>query len=230
MEYRDGESAPLTKVTDGASKNFSHDNRDRLIEAVCNTHCLLKFESIKTQYPEQYALAGEVYNKIYGFDKFAKEQRMTPEERMAFHATHSKPLMEKLRDMCLGLIENRRVEPNSHLWKPVSFVVNQWQRLTKFFEVPGVPLDTNLVEQVLITQVRYLAGSFNYQTKNGSCVGDRYMSLIASAKANGVEPVAYLEDCLANHEDLARRPEYYLPWVWRDRHRPSAHPPDHLPS
>jgi hypothetical protein len=43
------------------------------------------------------------------------------------------------------------------------------------------------------------------------------MSLIATARANGVEPVAWLTECLRNHEDLAQRPEPYLPWVYRER-------------
>ena len=54
-----------------------------------------------------------------------------------------------------------------------------------------MPLDTNLVEQKLIIPVRYLAASFNYKTETGAEVGDRMMSLIATAHANGVEPVAY---------------------------------------
>ena len=47
--------------------------------------------------------------------------------------------------------------------------------------------------------------------------GDRHMSLVATANANGVEPVAYLTECLRNHEDLAKRPDHDLPWVYRDR-------------
>ena len=89
--------------------------------------------------------------------------------------------------------------------------------LTKFCEVPAVPLDSNLVEQALIIPVRYLAGSFAYKNQNGAEVGDRHMSLIATANANGVEPVAYLTECLRNHKDLAKRPDYYFPWVYRDR-------------
>lgn len=45
------------------------------------------------------------------------------------------------------------------------------------------------------------------------------MSLIATARANGVEPVAYLTHCLRNREDLAKRPADYLPWLYRDRDR-----------
>jgi hypothetical protein len=65
--------------------------------------------------------------------------------------------------------------------------------------------------------VRYLAGSFNYQTQDGATVGDHLMSLVATARANGIEPVGYLTECLRCHEDLAKRPEYYLPWVYRER-------------
>ena len=90
-----------------------------------------------------------------------------------------------------------------------------------------MPLDTNLVEQTLIMPVRYLAASFNYQTGDGAEVGDHHMSLIATAKANGAEPAAYLEFCLKNHEDLAKHPEKYLPWACRDHLRPPGKP--HLP-
>jgi transposase len=220
MKHRQAGDGPLVKVTDGASKNFDHTydaELDELIEAVCNAHCYLKWLAIKDKHPVQYAVAGEVYKKVFDNDDIAKKGGMTPAERMAYHAEHSRPLMEKLKAMCVDLLAQNLVEPKSALWGPVSFVINQWRRLTKFYEKPGVPLHTNLVEQILITVTRYLAGSFNYQTPNGAEVGDRHMSLIASAKANDVEPVAYLEHCLRNHEDLAKRPEYYLPWVYRDR-------------
>jgi hypothetical protein len=136
---------------------------------------------------------------------------------MLYHREHSKPQMLRLWQMCKDKTEAKLVEPNSALWEPLCYVINQWPLLTKFYEVPGVPLDTNLVEQTLIIPVRYLAGSFAYKTQTGADVGDRFMSLIATANANGVEPVAYLAECLRNHENLAKRPDDYLPWVYRDR-------------
>jgi transposase len=217
MKHRDTQTGTLVKTTDGASKNFSHGHEDNLVEATCNAHAFLKFQAIKDKYPAQYAVAGEVYGKVFKNDTVARERGMTPDQRMAYHAKHSKPLMMKLRKMCHALIRDKIVEPNSALWEPVSFIINQWSRLTMFCEKPAVPLHTNLVEQILITPVRYLAGSFNYKTANGAGVGDRHMSLIASARANNLEPVAYVEHCLRNHEDLAKRPEYYLPWAYRDR-------------
>jgi len=207
----------LVKVTDGASKNFDHRGRGDFIEGVCNAHAFLKFRDIKEKHPAEYALAGEVYKGVFDNDDEAKAQGLSPDQRMLFHREHSQPLMERLKAMCEEKLRGKLVEPNSALWEPLTFIINQWARLTRFYEEPGVPLDTNLIEQKLIIPVRYLAASFNYQTETGAEVGDRMMSLIATAHANGVEPVAYLTHCLRHHEDLAKSPENYLPWAYRER-------------
>jgi len=207
----------LVVLSDAASKNFSHDHADQLEQAVCNAHCFLKFRAVKHQFPAEYAVAGEVYKKVFDNDDKATSLGLDDHGRMLYHREHSKPQMLRLLQMCKDKTEAKLVEPNSALWEPISYVINQWPLLTKFYEVPAVPLDTNLVEQTLIIPVRYLAGSFAYKTQTGADVGDRFMSLIATANANGVEPVAYLAECLRNHEDLAKRPEHYLPWVYRDR-------------
>ncbi len=230
LEHRRAGTKKLVAITDAASKNFCHDHTDELEEAVCHAHCYLKFRAVKDQFPAEYAVAGEVYKEVFDNDDKAKVLGLHPEQRMLFHRQHSKPQMVRLWQMCKEKTDGNLVEPNSPLWEPVSFVINQWPRLIKFYEVPGVPLHSNLVEQTLIIPVRYLAGSFAYKTQNGADVGDRLMSLIATANANGIEPVAYLTECLRNHEELAKRPDSYLPWVYRDRLQqlrrvPQAHPP-----
>lgn len=45
----------LVKVSDAASKNFSHYHGDQLEEAVCSARGRLKFRAVKNQYPEEYA-------------------------------------------------------------------------------------------------------------------------------------------------------------------------------
>jgi hypothetical protein len=223
LAHRKAEGNKLVAVTDAAQKNFDHDQADKLVQAVCNAHCYLKFRAVKDSFPAEYAVAAEVYNKVFDNDDEAKKLGLSPEQRMLYHRDKSMPQMQRLWQMCKEKVDSRLVEPNSSLWEPVSFVINQWPRLTKFCEVPGVALDTNIVEQTLIIPVRYLAASFAYRTQDGADVGDRHMSLIATANACGVEPVAYITHCLENHEDLAKRPEHYLPWAYRDRiQRPDA--------
>ena len=217
LRHRLLSSPKLVKCTDGASKNFDHEHADQLVEATCNAHAFLKFRAIKDKYPVEYAEAGRVYQQVFDRDDEAKALGLSSVDRMRHHRKHSKPLLEQLKKMCQEKITGKLVEPSSRLWEPLTFIINQWDRLTRFCDVPGVPLDTNLVEQALIMPVRYLAGSFNYQTEDGAVVGDHAMSLIATARANDVEPVAWLGECLRCHEDLAQRPEHYLPWVYRDR-------------
>ncbi|MBU1228307.1 MAG: transposase, partial [Actinobacteria bacterium] len=162
LKHRRAGTKKLVSVTDAASKNFSHDHTDELEEAVCNAHCYLKFRAVKDRFPDEYAVAGEVYAEVFDNDDTAQKLGLDPHERMRYHRKHSKPQMLRLWGMCKDMIDGNLVEPNSPLWEPVSFVINQWPRLTKFYEVAGVPLDTNLVEQALIIPVRYLAGSFAY--------------------------------------------------------------------
>ena len=207
----------LVKCTDGASKNFDHGCGDMLTEATCNAHALLKFRAIKDQHPAEYAAAGSVYKRVFDNDDEAERLGLSPEGRRLHHQQHSWPLMLELKALCEAKLQSRTVEPNSPLWEPLNFVLNQWDRLTRFCHVENVPLDTNRVEQALIMPVRYLAGSFNYHTQDGAMVGDHAMSLIATARANHIEPVAYLTECLRCHADLAKRPEYYLPWSYRQR-------------
>jgi hypothetical protein len=218
-------SPKLVKCTDGASKNFDHAQGEKVVEATCNAHALLKFRDIRDKYPAEYAEAGSVYKQVFDNDDTAKALGLSPIDRMLYHREHSKPLMQRLKAMCEDKLKSKLVEPNSPLWEPLTFVVNQWDRLTRFCEAPGVPLDTNLVEQALIIPVRYLAGSFNYQSEDGATAGDHAMSLIATARANDVEPVAYLTECLRCHKDLAKSPEHYLPWVYRDRMKEGGSPP-----
>ena len=220
----------LVKVTDAASKNFDHAQGDLLEEAVCNAHAFLKFRAIKDAFPVEYGIAGEVYKNVFDNDDEAKARGLDPLERMHFHRSRSLPQMQRLHQMCQHKLDAKLVEPHSPLWEPLSFLINQWERLTRFCDVPGVPLDTNLVEQTLIIPVRYLAGSFAYKTQNGADVGDRHMSLVATANANGVEPVAYLTHCLTNHRDLAERPEHYLPWAYKQRLEASQAPECECPA
>lgn len=225
LRHRPLSSPKLVKSTDGASKNFDHEHGDKLIESTCNAHALLKFRDLKGTHPAEYAEAGSIYKQVFDNDDKAKALELSPVDRMLYHQKYSKPLLEELKNKCEARIESKLVEPNSPLWEPLTFVVNQWERLTRFCEVPGVPLDTNLVEQALIIPVRYLSGSFNYQSVDGAIVGDRVMSLIATARAHDVEPVAYLTECLRNHEDLAKRPDDYLPWQYKKRMKEGESPP-----
>ena len=217
LQHRLPGSPTVTKITDGASKNFVGPEIANVEEGVCNTHALLKWYDHKDEFPAYYKVVGEAYHAIYTNEATTVMKKMTPEERLTFHQKNSRPWMEKIRALCHDIAIDRRAEPKTALYEAVHFFLNQWPRLTKFLEVKGMPLDTNLCEQTLIAVVRYLAASFNYHTERGAEVGDAGMSLIATCRANEVEPWTWLTDCLKHPSEIAKNPEDWFPWNWKER-------------
>jgi hypothetical protein len=106
-------SPKLVKCTDGASKNFDHEHKDKLVEATCNAHAFLKFRDIRDKYPAEYAEAGSIYNQVFNNDDKAKALGLTPIDRMLLHRKHSLPLMKKLKATCEDELRRRCARRNS---------------------------------------------------------------------------------------------------------------------
>jgi hypothetical protein len=68
----------------------------------------------------------------------------------------------------------------------------QWPKLIRFLDHPEIPLDTNRVENAIRP---FVIGRRNWlfcDTQAGAAASAKLYSLIETAKANGVEPHAYL--------------------------------------
>ena len=100
---------------------------------------------VTANFPEPCRFVLETFREIYRYDAVTRKQGMSPEERLAFHQEHSKPVMDKLRAWLDAQFEERLVEPNSGLGQAISYLLNHWQKLTLFLEKAGVPLDNNIV-------------------------------------------------------------------------------------
>jgi hypothetical protein len=83
---------------------------------------------------------------VFKHEATTREQRLTAAERLAYHPTHSGPIMGKLKAWLESQLHERWVEPNSSLGKAFQYLLNQWHPLTQFLRVPGAPLDNNTVE------------------------------------------------------------------------------------
>jgi len=158
----------------------------------------------------------EIYKKIYKHDAYCKNQDLDDDQRLSFHQEHSGLLMEKLREWLIEKIGGKTVEPNSSLGEAINYIANQWPRLTAFLQYPGVPLDSNLVEQIIKLIIRYRNNSRVYKTQNGADVADRLRSIIYTAILHSVNPVDYLTWCLINKEDLKTDPVNFTPWAYKE--------------
>jgi hypothetical protein len=71
------------------------------------------FVEVTPNFPEECRFVLESFREVYVNDALAREQNMTPEERLAFHQTHSGPVMEQVKVWLKAQFEEKKVEPNS---------------------------------------------------------------------------------------------------------------------
>ncbi|MGC8495225.1 MAG: IS66 family transposase [Syntrophobacteraceae bacterium] len=92
-------------------------------------------------FPEESRYVIEVLAKVYHHDAVAKEQGMSPDERLAFHQQNSGPLPAGLKDWMDTKLQDKAIEPNSGMGKAFDYMLKRWDRLTRFLTVAGAPLD-----------------------------------------------------------------------------------------
>ena len=74
--------------------------------------------------------------------------------------------MEALHTWFGAQLDERRVEPHSGLGQAITYFLKRWTPLTRFLEVAGAPLDSNLVERALKRAILHRKASLFYKTPN----------------------------------------------------------------
>jgi hypothetical protein len=205
---------PPIQMCDALSRNVP-----KLVETLvanCNAHNRRNFVKVTVSFPEPCQFVLETLGEVYGYDEVAREQGMSPEERLRFHQEHSGPVMEKLHTWCHVQFDERKVEPNSGLGQAISYLLKHWEKLTLFLRAAGAPIDNNLVERALKKAILHRKNSLFYKTRKGAEMGDLFMSLIHTCELNGVNPFDYLNELQRHAEDLKRHPSEWMPWNYRD--------------
>lgn len=185
-------------------------------DAVQLAHCLAhgrrKFVDIAQNFPRECLHVLEELAKVYHQDQIAKEQKMSPGERLKHHKKFSRPVMQELKTWIEECLEGK-VEPNSSLGQALKYLKKHWRKLTLFLRDGKAPLDNNICERAIKKAVLNRKNAMFYRTLNGAQVGDLYMSLIHSCELNGVDPSHYL--CTLQRQgpsELQERPHAWMPW------------------
>jgi transposase len=171
---------------------------------------------VVTKFPDECRYLLETLREVYKHDAFCRQQEMPAEERLAYHQTHSRPLMEKLEMWFDEQFAERKVEPNSGLGEAITYMKKRWDRLTLFLRQAGAPLDSNAVERILKRAILHRKNSYFYKTENGAHVGDLFMTLIHTCQLHGVNAFDYLTQLQKHPEQVAAHPPDWMPWNYRD--------------
>ncbi len=205
-------TAPV-QMSDALAANTSGDFETLL--ANCLSHARRSFVDVVTDFPEECRIVLETLREVYRTDAVAKQQRLSPDERLALHQRESGPRMKQLEDWLEAQFTERKVEPNSGLGAAIKYMRKHWQKLTLFLRVPGAPLDNNVCERALKKAILHRKNSLFYRSQNGAHVGDTFMSLIHTVELGDGNPFHYLVSLLRHYELVADEPERWLPWNYR---------------
>jgi hypothetical protein len=190
------------------------------IVAHCLAHARRQFADVAMNFPDECLHVLLILKEVYANNAWAKDQGLSPEQRLAFHQKNSGPKMGALKAWLTAQFEERRVEPNSGLGEAITYMLKYWDQLTLFLHQPGAPLDNNVCEQALKKAILHRKNAYFYQTENGARVGDLFMSLIHTCELNGVNPFDYLTEMQKHAAELARDPAAWMPWNYPAGQKP----------
>jgi hypothetical protein len=214
LRRRATELGPPIQMCDALSRNQSKDFEALL--ANCMAHARRQFVEVAHSFPQPCRYVLETLRAVYKNDALAKEQDLSAQQRLHFHQQRSGPLMNQFEQWLQEQLSERKVEPNSGLGTAISYMKNHWSQLTLFLQVPGAPLDNNICERALKKAILHRKGSLFYKTENGARVGDLFMSLIHTCQLGASNPFDYLTALQKHTEELAQRPQDWMPWNYRE--------------
>ena len=203
--------------TDGYSGyNFlNHDEKIRHIG--CWAHARRKFmDVVKAQGKNSKSRSGgkalSYIRKLYKIEKEAREKDLSPDEVYQLRQKDSRPILDDFKEWLLR--RSVQVPGKGLLGIAISYTLNQWDRLVGYLEDGRLPIDNNLAENAIRP---FVVGRKNWLfagTPEGAEASALLYSLIETARANGLEPYAYLRfifEKLPTAESLQDY-EALLPW------------------
>ena len=99
LKQRAGELDAPIQMCDGLSRNLPKELETIL--ANCLAHGRRNFVELYDRFPDECRYVIKALKVIYHNDQMAREEGLSAEQRLAYHHAHSKPTMDKLKDLSL---------------------------------------------------------------------------------------------------------------------------------
>jgi transposase len=184
----------------------------RFKEAACWAHWRRDFHDIWTSNKSE--IAREALDRIgalYDIERSINGQ--PPEIRLAARQKQSKPKAEAFRLWAEAQLT--RIPGKGDLAAAFRYGLSRWSSLCLFMEDGRVAIDNNAAERALrpigVGRRNWLFAGAD----TGAETLARAMTIIETAKMNGLDPQAYLADVLDRiHDHKINRLDELLPWNW----------------
>jgi len=192
-------------ISDGLERYDEIAAELKLLHFGCLQHCRTMFVKAKkvSQLPSSRTLANvaiETYiRRVYQVESEIRALQEEHHERGAMlpcqrvlelREQKSKPILEQFKAWVDELLPG--TPPNSALGKALSYTTRQWPKLIRHLQHGEIPVDNNYIErQIKHYAIGRKAWLFSYDAV-GAQGSANLFSLVMTARANEVEPYAYL--------------------------------------
>jgi transposase len=168
-----------------------------------------KGKSAKTDY------ALKLIGKLYQIERHVKD--LSSKDRHRIRQEQARPIIDTLHDW---LIRTRpTVPPKLALGKALTYLHNQWPRLTGYLDEGNYPIDNNRVENAIRPFVIGRKGWLFSTSVDGARASANLYSLIETVKANKLNPYTYLKQVFTDlpNAETVEDIEALLPWNITDQ-------------
>jgi len=187
-----------------------------IVQMGCWAHVRRKFvdvikvkKKIRSNRKNTKSLAEEAVDYIrdlYKIEKHARQQQMSPDRIVELRQTESGPILDKFKTW----LESKKpiVPPKSLLGKAIDYALSNWEKLIVYIQDGRLKPDNNAAENAIRP---FVIGRKNWLfagNPRGAEASATFFSLIETAKANGLEPYAYLRYVFENLPLIENEDEY----------------------
>ena len=154
-------------------------------------------------------------NTLYGIERQIKT--LSPADKLEQRRKRSLPVLNKIKTY---LNDNQpKVTREGLTGKAMTYLSNQWDKLTVFCTNGELNISNILAENAIRPFVIGRKAWLFSDSPKGAQASAIHYSLIETAKANGLEPYAYLTQILKvlPYADTVEKIEALLPWNFKNQ-------------
>lgn len=197
----------------GYDRNFIDGH---IIEVGCMAHARRRYFEIAKD-AKTPGFAHEIVQRIgelYAIEREAKERNLGPPERKQLRQERAPPLLDALKARLEAHLP--KIPPKGPLAEAIGYMLNHWSALNRYLDDGRLEIDNNAVERAIRPVAQGRANWLFVASERGGHAAAALYSLIESAKANSLNPYAYLRDVLTRLPvTKAKDIDSLLPHVWQ---------------
>lgn len=186
--------------SDGYQAYAGVSERAGLIHVGCFAHARRRFfEALKALPNAQRKQASAAHEAVRRIDALYLIERqikdLSDEERTRIRRKEAVPQLQSLHAWASTM--QHETMPSGKLGEALGYLITQWSKLVRYVEDPRLAIDTNLAENAIRP---FALGRRNWlfaDTVKGARASAALYSIVSTARANGLEPYAYLRRLFA---------------------------------